>query len=184
MLNMTQRVKHCNFLWCSVWLKEANTAILCEFEVDTDKLREASAAISCGETDKHCRLVLCWTRPRGELRWKRVKRWWDGCPGVVSTNGDIKGEGGGSRWAFVQIPAVRWAHVRLVGFFSGGLLFPCPAEYIRRKINCFYLDMNPNSSPPLLRRCFTEVCQSVWLGYSISSVEFGPYKQPLMTLTL
>ena len=33
-------------------------------------------------------------------------------------------------------------------FVTGGLLFPCPAEYIRRKINCFYLDMNPNSSPP------------------------------------
>ena len=36
---------------------------------------------------------------------------------VVSTNGDLRG--GGSRWAFVQIPAVRWVHVRLVGFFSG-----------------------------------------------------------------
>ena len=45
MLNMTQRVKHCNFLWCSIWFKEGNTAILCE-----------------AERDKHCRIVL-WRWP-------------------------------------------------------------------------------------------------------------------------
>ena len=180
MLSMTNKGNHCrlcnsktrqtSFLWCWIWLRESNIAIFYDVQYVSKRLtlpscmnlrliqrqtqrRKLCHHVWCSEyeTDKHCRLVLCWIRPRGELRWKSVKRWWEGCPCVCSKHKWRPKGGGGSRWAFVQIPAVRWVHVRLVGFFSGGLLSPYPAEYIRRKNwLIFYPDKNPIFFSPSL----------------------------------
>ena len=151
MLKMTQRGKHYNFVWCSTWLKEANTAILCEGEVDTERQTLSYCIMTMGMTQRQtlpsrvvlnmtqrgtlC-LVWCWIRPRGKHRWKHVKRWWEGCSGVVSTNSDIterergKKKSVGFRTDYSLCP---------VGSCSAGGLLPLyPAKYIQRKklTNC------------------------------------------------
>ena len=65
----------------------------------------------------HCRLVWSWIRPRCKLRWKHVKRWWEGCPGEVSRNCNVGEILKICRWAFVRIlTSVLWAHGRPVSF--------------------------------------------------------------------
>ena len=91
--------------------------------VDTERQTLPSRVVlNMTHRGSHCPLVWCWIRPRWKLRWKYVKRWWEGCLGVVSRNGDIrdikqKMVGGllygfrlmsyglmPSRWAFAPIP--------------------------------------------------------------------------------
>ena len=90
----------------------------------------------------HCRLVWYWIRPRGKLRWKHVKRRWEGCPGVVSRNDDIAEikETKISRWAFVLISvSVRWARVRPMGFCP----YTRPNLFKGNNWFIFCLDKNP-----------------------------------------
>ena len=138
-------------VWCWIWLREANVHISVMFNMTQRqtlpfcvKLRFIQTLSFCTITfvmtqrNKPCHLVW-WAEyetdrqtllscvilnmtPRGKLQWKCVKRWWEECPRVVSTNSDIRKT---SRWAFVWISvSVRWAHVRLVGFCPVGFLPP------------------------------------------------------------
>ena len=98
-LNLTQRGKRCFLVWCLGWC----CCIVVTFDMT--------------QRGKHYRLTWRWIRPRSKLRWKYVKRWWKGCPGVVCTNGDRKKKRK-KKSAFVRISvSVRWAHVRLVSFW-------------------------------------------------------------------
>ena len=140
--NMTERGKHYHLVWCSIWPKEANTAILCEDEVDTERQTLPSRVVlNMTQRGNHCRLVWCWIRPRCKLRWKYVKRWWEGCPGVVSRNGDIREIFFKSRrWAFARISTyVLWGHGWSVSFC------PIPGQIYSRETtdSSFFPDKNP-----------------------------------------
>ena len=159
-LVMTQRGKFCHLAWCWLWNREANIVVLCYVEYD----REANCD--------------------GRV-WRDDER--DAHVCVVSTNGDLRGGGGesvgfcadsgfpvGSRsagglffwWAFVPLPGRIYSKEKLTHFLS------------RQEPDFFFLSLSLSAS-------FTEVFQSVlWLGFSISSVEFGLFTQLLMTLTL
>ena len=76
MLNVTQRGKHYHLVWCSAWLKEANTAILCGGEVGTEmqtlsycimtmsmtprQTLPSRVVLTMTQRGKHCHLVWCW----------------------------------------------------------------------------------------------------------------------------
>ena len=121
--DLTQRGKDYHLVKCSIWPEEANSAILCEGEVDTERQTLPSGVVlNMTQRGKQCRLVWCWTRPRCKLRWKYVKWWWEGFPGVVSGNGDIrereKKKGGllyGFRLMFCRLMAGRWAFAPIPG---------------------------------------------------------------------
>ena len=73
-VRLVQRYKHCRtVLWRWVWLRGI---LSCRVVLNT-------------HWGKHCCLVLCWIRPRGKVRWKHVKRWWEGCLDVAGTNSDV-----------------------------------------------------------------------------------------------
>ena len=112
---LVQRYKHCRtILWRWVWLRLRG-------------ILPCRVVLNMTQRGKHCCLVWCWIRTRGKVRWKHVKRWWEGCLDVAGTNSDVteikerekereRGEKK-SRWAFVRISvSVLWAHVRPVGF--------------------------------------------------------------------
>ena len=61
MLNVTQTGKHCPLVWCSIWLTEANIAILCEAEVDTGE-NTVVLYHDVAQRGKLCHLVWYWRR--------------------------------------------------------------------------------------------------------------------------
>ena len=127
----------------------------------------------------HCRLVWSWIRPRCKLRWKHVKRWWEGCPGVVSRNCNVGEILKICRWAFVRIPtSVLWAHGRPLSFCP----HTRPDISKGKRLNHFLCRQEPDVCLFVLIVVLILSCTlferylsgRAWLGYNISPVELDP----------
>ena len=134
-------------LWRWLWLREA----ILPSRVMLNNMKQRG---------KH--LVLHWIRPRGKLRWERVKRWWEGCLIVECTNGDIRGKKvgrSGFRFLYGGLMFGWWAFVQ-------SAFVPLPGQvYPKEKLIFFFLsrqELELFSFLFFLGHCFTEVFQSVY----------------------
>ena len=127
-------------VWYWIWLREANIAIFYDVQYDSKRQTHPSCVklrLIQGQTLSYCTMTLVMTQ-RGKLChlvWcaeyeterqtlsscvvlnttECVKRWWAGCPSVVSTNGDIRRKKVGGLLSGFRF--------RSVGSWSTGWLF-------------------------------------------------------------
>ena len=120
-VRLVQRYKHCRtILWRWVWLRLRG-------------ILPCRVVLNMTQRGKHCCLVWCWIRPRGKVRWKHVKRWWEGCLDVAGTNSDVteKKERERERKKIKSVGFCADFGFCPVGSCSAG--GPYPARYIQRK---------------------------------------------------